>query len=577
MWNLIKILPIISALWLLRGIAAAGDVAAAAAAAQSPQDGYRISILINDTQMRVGEINFYREYELSSNSSAAATIVIKGSEAVWSKHFGIIQVHSYLRPVTLSANNTLGDASEKFYVNGTNIGFNVHRNSTFYLHSLHPQNGTFNTSVAVAFILYRSTGAIPGGCNMVHPVDETPFLSVMLEEEIVLVETPPAGSGVPHLDNTTCTTENFLYEFRYLYLTKQDFSKALVLRYATHIDAMESGYLVTKVPEYNLHQYYAKNTGMGIFFVTLVMDGYGENVTTAYIPGHSYGCPQQQLFRDCHVIDSTPLAILLVLMMVMGACLIILGRQLVYLRIIVNSFMIGGYLAYVIFCTIEDWDLKMVIVMLGGLIFAIAWTVLWLQCHSVTEVADILGSVINGYGLSCLVLYAFGDMRILESHTYYWMVFCLVLPSAAVLSFPLSRRGAIVSTALQGSFFMSITLLFMFDGNIHYAVINNWRRLKDTSFTYAIINPHLDIVDCFCIVVWLMAFISSIFIQTRLMDGGCPCWRRQRVRVLRYRDQEAQPLIARLTARELGSDDVFLSPRSNSRFMQYWNRQSLFV
>uniref|UniRef100_A0A1B0D900 Uncharacterized protein n=1 Tax=Phlebotomus papatasi TaxID=29031 RepID=A0A1B0D900_PHLPP len=468
MWNLIKILLIISAIWLR-------EIIPIHAAIKSTQDGesFHITILLNDT-FRFGEINFYREYELPANS--VTTVEVKGTKALWDVGFGVLQTHSFLHEITLSSKKILEPNPTKSTVNGTNIGFNVHRDSIYYIHT---KKGNFNVSTAVAFVIFKRTGAIPGGCNMVHPVEETPFITVVLLEDTVRVETPPAGSGAPRLGNTTCGTENFLYEFRYMYLAKQDFSRRSYFDTLRTLmvprTAIESGYLVSKMPEYNLHQLYARYTAMGLFFVTLVMDGFGENVTTSYVPSHSYGCSQQQLTKDCHII-------------------VILGRQLIYLRVIVNSFMIGGYLAYVIFCTIDDWDLKIIIIIVGGIVFAITWTLLWLQCHSVSEVADILGSILNGYCLACLVLYAFGDMRILESHTYYWMVFSLIVFCVSILTFPLTRRGAIVITALLGSFFMGITLLFMFDGNLHYAIINNWRRLKDKSFSYAILNPHLDIV-----------------------------------------------------------------------------------
>ncbi|XP_059614377.1 transmembrane 7 superfamily member 3-like [Phlebotomus argentipes] len=566
MWNLIKILFIISAVWQ-RGIIGVE-------ATKYTPNAFHISIQLNDT-FRLGEINFYREYEIPGSS--VTTIEVRGTDELWDVGFGIFQTHSFLYNITLSAKKSLRSPSVNA-INGTNLGFNVHHNSTYFLHT---NGGRRNVSVAVAFVVFKKTGAIPGSCNMVHPVEETPFLRVNILEDTVMVETPPAGSGVPRLDNMTCGTENFLYEFRYMYLARQDFSQR---SYFDSLRALmvprtivELGNLVTKVPEYNLHQLYARYTSMGMFFTTLVMDGLGENITTAYVPAHSYGCSEQLTIHDCHIVESTSYMILLVLIMVLGACQVILGRQLVYLRVIVNSFMIGGYLAFVIFCTVDDWDLKVIIMIVGVIVFSVVWTTVWLQCHSVSNVADILGSFLNGYTVACLVLYMFGDMKILESESYYWMVFCLVIPSVSVLSFPLSRRGAIVNTALLGSTFMALTLLFMFDGNLHYAIINNWRRLKDKSFSQAILNPHLDIVDCFCIAVWLMAFASSIFIQTRLIDSGCACWGPHNVRVLRFRDQEARPLIARLTKRDLGSDDVFLSPRSNSRFMRRFKRHSFFV
>ncbi|GAB0098464.1 transmembrane 7 superfamily member 3 [Sergentomyia squamirostris] len=217
-------------------------------------------------------------------------------------------------------------------------------------------------------------------------------------------------------------------------------------------------------------------------------------------------------------------------------------------------------------------DLKMVIIIVGGVIFAISWTILWLQCHSVTEVADILASIINGYTLACLFLYWFGDWNMMESPMNYWMLFSVFIFSVSLLSFPLSRRGAIVNSALQGAIYMSITLLFMFDGNLQYAIINNWRRLKEASFANATIIAHLDLVDHFCAIIWAMSVMSGIFIQTRIVDGGCSCFGRRSTRPPRHRDEEVQPLIARLTARELGSDDVFLSPQSNSRFMSRFKR-----
>lgn len=260
------------------------------------------------------------------------------------------------------------------------------------------------------------------------------------------------------------------------------------------------------------------------------------------------------------------------------------------------------------------------IIAIGGIIFAFFWTLIWLQCHSVYKLSDLMAAMILGYIFSCLFIFCKADADFLiPTFNYYFIIICGITMVTVLYFSVITIYGVIVINAMVGATFVVLTLLFIFDGNLQYAFVDNWRRIRDDQFRNALVFPHMEFVgefrikwnksfenvalkiwvqsklarqngknnlffipDWICVVLWLVILCLGIEIQKRILVHYFSYgilqhenyYRGQRsLRI--FRDPEQEPLIA--AQRSVSSDDVFLSPRSNTRFMasisnrQHWS------
>lgn len=124
------------------------------------------------------------------------------------------------------------------------------------------------------------------------------------------METEPASSEGFRSDFCLLDNPNLEYEFRYLYLGKNDFSGEAyfdsIQKLLTGKSAQENGLqFVGKIDSFNkLLKIYSRYAGMGLFFTTvaLLTGNKSISIPISYIPGHSYGCPDEDVVPSCDLI-----------------------------------------------------------------------------------------------------------------------------------------------------------------------------------------------------------------------------------------------------------------------------------
>lgn len=127
-----------------------------------------------------------------------------------------------------------------------------------------------------------------------------------------------------------------------------------------------------------------------------------------------------------------------------------------------------------------------------GCVLVAGWTYILLNCDQIYRLTDFMAAVVLGYTLSCFILYGSADAEFLTSSWTYALVMLAGVLLITLWYFSiLAACGVIAINVIVGSFFVVSTLLFIFDGNLQYAFVNNWRRIKEADFRYAIQFPHL--------------------------------------------------------------------------------------
>lgn len=130
-----------------------------------------------------------------------------------------------------------------------------------------------------------------------------------------------------------------------------------------------------------------------------------------------------------------------------------------------------------------------------GVVLVGTWIRTLLECHAIYRLTDFMASIILGYTFSCLVLFGSSDAAFFVSSLNYYLVLSAGVLLITLWYFSLlAVCGVIIMNIMVGCTFIVLTLLFIFDGNLQYAFVNNWRRIRDDDFRFALSFPHLEVV-----------------------------------------------------------------------------------
>lgn len=130
-----------------------------------------------------------------------------------------------------------------------------------------------------------------------------------------------------------------------------------------------------------------------------------------------------------------------------------------------------------------------------AIVLVATWIRTLLQCHAIYRLTDVMAAIILGYSFSCLILFGSADAAFFVSSLSYYLVLGSGILVITLWYFSLlAVCGVIIMNIMVGCTFIVLTLLFIFDGNLQYAFVNNWRRIRDDDFRYALNFPHLEVV-----------------------------------------------------------------------------------
>lgn len=130
-----------------------------------------------------------------------------------------------------------------------------------------------------------------------------------------------------------------------------------------------------------------------------------------------------------------------------------------------------------------------------AIVLVVTWMRILLRCHAIYRLTDFMAAIVLGYTLSCMILFGTADAEFLVSSINYFLLLSTGILLITLWYFSLlAACGVIIMNIMVGSTFIVLTLLFIFDGNLQYAFVNNWRRIRDNEFRFALCFPHLEAV-----------------------------------------------------------------------------------
>ncbi|XP_055626803.1 transmembrane 7 superfamily member 3-like [Toxorhynchites rutilus septentrionalis] len=543
---------------------------------------FRLEVLelIVPERIKINDMNDYRQIVLPAYSN---TNIQLRNMALHAKDIGfaLIQVHAFEYNVTLSYTNTIVTGR---HLTGTNLGLTLRNDGTLYAINTNPLQDIW---ISLVLMLYNKTAPIPGGCNMEYPVDISPVMNLTLEESVIEVDTPPAS--VARRFNTSenqCGKIELKYESYYLSMPTYDFSQYTYFTYIrkliSYASAKASGRLNSLASVHSrIKRVYDRQVGRGMVFVTVAIDPVHHGFS-AYVPIQTYACAPFSDMVGCYEFN-VPVRILGFIVTLLMAAEIVLGFCPLAVKGFICGAIIGllGTIKVARDVNIQIGEKELIALLLtASILCALVFVVMAIFCPIA---AVIICNFVVGFLLCSIVFYgAYNFSTNLYTHPYAHV---FMLGGVIVVGVALNSIKWFLYT--NGILFGTICLFYgvnaVFSARLHYSLRSMIRGMWQDDYAAVLSDPTMDTNEIMAIAIFGVIFAICVYVRVRChlhenRVARLPCVDRGSTTSLAFLADDAlayesvsdYPTITRWTS---GDDDVFESPRTNSRFFERLRRR----
>lgn len=543
--------------------------------------------------LKMNDINDYREIVLQPYSNTRIHLANYSKNADESVGYALVQLNAFEFNVTLSYNSSIIDGG---HLTGQNVGLLMYGDGDLYAFNLNPQQPVW---VSLVLMLYNKSAPVPGGCNLEFPVDRSPILNLTLTAEIIIIDTP-AASVAPAFQNPSnaCGKARLQYESYYYSMPLHDFSQrtyfSAIRALISYANAKSSGKQNTlHAPLQPNRHVYGLVKGRGMVFVTAVIDPVHRGYAL-YVPVHTYSCQPFVNQEDCYGLH-IPLRLLALLLTIIAITEVIVGWMPVVVKC---SIMVAclGLLGTVEALQFIDKPLPsefIIAFLIGG---AIVGFLIGLLFGLYVPVAGrILCSFLTGY-LICLSVFGVinGNFYNLPHVSWFVAIGGILIGSVLSITLPII---IVTRSVIFGAISIYYGVNTCFGARLDYPLRHSLRRLYVDNYELVYSDPIVDENDFVALAVFTIIMFVSLFLRSRYQSEEIngdysrfeiPCQGTmvnnndedhiERSTVIAADDTVAyqrfineQPIITRWTN---GDDDVFESPKTNSRFFKLLRRNA---
>lgn len=553
--------------WSVPSESANADVLFLEPVVDVPQLDYKVVQLTVPKNIKMNDINDYREIVLPAYSNTEIQLTNMGRNG---KHvgFALIQVNAYEYNVTLSYTKTIIEGG---HLTGLNLGLILNREGSLYAINTNPHEDIW---VSLVLMLYNKTAPLPGGCNMEFPVEVSPVMNLTLGDSTIEVDTPPASAARQF--NESCGKADLKYESYYLSMPSYDFSQKTYFTYIrkliSYANAKASGRLNNLTSSVSsIKRIYDRQIGRGMVFVTVVVDPVHQGFS-AYVPVHSYACQPFVNVGGCYEFN-VPIRVVGLIVTIIMAAEIIIG----FCPGIVKAFICGGIVGliatmkFVKACNLPVTETELVaMLVVGTIVCAVLFTATAIYCPIA---AILICNIVVGYMICSVIYYGFYGNLFIHMYVTLILLLCGIGLGLLLTSIP--------AFLLANSFLFGAVALFygvnvVFSARLHYSLRNLYHGVYEDNYQTVLSDSTLDkneIMACASFII-ILTICIYLRVRCRLRENQAvpsgfwvPCGHRGSRSSLAILADDAftydHPTITRWTS---GDDDVFESPETNARF-----------
>ncbi|XP_071452643.1 transmembrane 7 superfamily member 3-like [Hetaerina americana] len=438
--------------------------------------------------------------------------------------FLVIQVHAHNFNLTISYNQTL---IPHYHVNGTNIGLVVPLQKGLLPNLIYVSNFNISRNVSALFaaVAYGINDPIPGGCNMVFPIETSPFLGISYDKAVVRVDVQPASPGANSWE--TCDFSSVKLEIYHSYFPERDYTASTYfneIRKMLTVDRIrKNGVKVNEPLEgATMRRVFGAYTGTGaVYGIIAVYEEDGIRYESAYVPSGTYACSAVLWADSCQVLTTTFAKVVCAVLFFMGLFMCLFGHIFFRSQIFMHSFLSGALVSVILlypFLNIGLYPASLCF----GIALAVICVFLWQMC-ALPFFHVILISLNVGFLLASIVFYAgLGDVDLMESDINYWIAFGVIILFAPSILVYLSHKACIVASGILGAYAVIVPIDHYIGSNLKFIILNTIKRATVPEFKSAVVSPPFQYKDLTLTLVWLTLSAVGISMQLFLQRTSPP-------------------------------------------------------
>ncbi|XP_050962890.1 transmembrane 7 superfamily member 3 [Labeo rohita] len=439
--------------------------------------------------------------------------------------FLTLQFHTHHHNVTLS------------YTLIPLYGFSVTAADAGLLSNLTPSQTTVSwflrtpdgSSVAgVGVILpYSSTDPVPGACNQEFPLEIDPNIYVQYNLFETTITFAPANIGYGRgespppcdVDMGSSTRWRLVYEVYQYFLPEGDLSEQSLIsnmeKVANVQNVQDNSRKVMSLSSHDRTQFsFSSLPGQGVIFSVIVRDPV-LNTSASYIPVHTYACSFNSTLDGCNDLGRVSTKVFFTVLGLAGLFVCFVGHRFFKCELFCMGF---GFMAFVFFILITrttqlDYDIRLALTALMGVVGGVAMVMSWWRFGSVMACVLVVGLIL-GFFISSIVFFTpLGDLAIFHNDVVFWVVFACIMVVVPLFFIRWPREGNIITCGVVGAYTVVLAVNAYTYTSLSYITLDVLKRFLNDNFSRAFISVPLQDVDFIMITVWVVLGVSGIVVQ----------------------------------------------------------------
>ncbi|XP_067284813.1 transmembrane 7 superfamily member 3 [Pseudorasbora parva] len=493
-----------------------------------PKSGYFVLLIVWVSSVRAQDEN---RVVFSLGTFQNVSVPVNGTvQAVVSRipadvSFITLQFHTQHNNVTLS------------YSQVPLYGFSVTAVDAGLLSTLTPSQTSLSwflktpdgsSAAGIGVILpYTSTDPVPGACNQVFALENDPNIYLQYNLFETTITFAPANIGYergeipPVCDvNTGSNTRwRLVYEVYQYFLPEGDLSEQSLIsgmeRVANVENLKDNSRKVVSLSSQERTQF-TFNTlpGQGVIFSVIVRDP-ALNTSASYIPAHTYVCSFNSTLDGCKDLGRVSTKVFFTLIGLAGLFVCFVGHRFFKCELFCMGF---GFVAFLFFVLITrtttlDYDLRLALTALVGVVGGVALVMSWWRFGSVMACVLVVGLIL-GFHISSIAFFTpLGDLPIFHNDVVFWVVFACIMVVVPLFFIRWPREGNIITCGVVGAYAVVLTVNAYTYTSLSYITLDVLKRFLNDNFSRAFISVPLQDIDFILITVWVVLAVSGMVVQ----------------------------------------------------------------
>ncbi|KAI5614902.1 transmembrane 7 superfamily member 3 [Silurus asotus] len=379
---------------------------------------------------------------------------------------------------------------------------------------------------------YSLADPVPGACNQEFPLEIDPNIYLLYNLYETTIRFAPAnigyarGTSPPACDVETDLSSRWRleYDVYQFFLPESDLSERMMIKgmetVARGMNMMENGRkLMTLSSQDKTLLSFNSIPGQGVIYSIIVRDPV-LNSSSSYVPVHTYACSFTAAVDGCTTLGRPSTKVFFTIAGLAGLLVCFLGHRFFKCELFCLGFGFGAFFFFVLITrttttgtTTLDYDLRLALTALMGVVWGVALVMSWWRFGSVMACVIVAGLVL-GFLVSSLVFFTpLGDVSVFHNDVVFWVTFSCITLVVPLFFIRWPREGNILTCGVVGAYMVVLAVNSYTYTSLSYITLDVLKRFLNDDFSRAFISVPLQNIDFILISVWAILAVSGVVLQ----------------------------------------------------------------